>query len=291
MNLKDHLPDQLLQTFQSIIQSDRLSHAYLFSGNYGSFEMALYIAQSQFCEDPQDKLPCGECRACRLVAAGEFSDLKIIEPSGQLIKTDTVRGMLREFSSSGFENQAQFFIIREADKMHPNAANSLLKYIEEPSSHSYMVLLTQEEDKVLPTIKSRTQVFSFPKDFAALSRFLEKKGLLKSQAQLIATLARDYQEAEALASQNKVLELMKDCQHFVSVLSRQENMAYLEVSRLVARCQEKSEQAYVFDILTALLAQSPDRGRAALVSKLYRARQMWLSHVSFQNALEYMVIG
>ena len=119
----------------------------------------------------------------------------------------------------------------------------------------------------------------------------EKKGLLKSQAQLIATLARDYQEAEALASQNKVLELMKDCQHFVSVLSRQENMAYLEVSRLVARCQEKSEQAYVFDMLTALLAQSPDRGRAALVSKLYRARQMWLSHVSFQNALEYMVIG
>ena len=139
MDLKRTQP-KLLEKFNTILQSDRMSHAYLFSGNFASLDMALYLAQSQFCEKRQSGLPCQKCRACRLIANGEFSDVKIIEPQGQLIKTETIKELTKDFSRSGFEGKSQVFIIKDCEKMHVNAANSLLKFIEEPQSSSNVIL-------------------------------------------------------------------------------------------------------------------------------------------------------
>ena len=116
---------KLFEEFSQIIRENRLSHAYLFSGDFGSLDMAIWLAQSRFCVTPENGLPCGHCRPCRLIAQGDFSDVKLVEPQGQIIKTDTIRQLTREFSQSSFEGQAQVFIIRDADKMHssvPNAA-------------------------------------------------------------------------------------------------------------------------------------------------------------------------
>ena len=68
-----------------------------------------------------------------------------------------------QFSQAGIESQQQVFIIEQAEKMHPNAANSLLKVIEEPQSEVYIFFLTSDEEKMLPTIRSRTQIFHFKK--------------------------------------------------------------------------------------------------------------------------------
>ncbi|MCK1203111.1 DNA polymerase III subunit delta', partial [Streptococcus uberis] len=82
-------------------------------------------------------------------------------------------------------------------------------------SASYIFLLTNDDNLVLPTIKSRTQIFHFPKDEAFLSLEAQKKGLLKSQADLLAKLAKNPKDLERLASENKVLDLMTLCQKFV----------------------------------------------------------------------------
>ncbi|MCC9878284.1 DNA polymerase III subunit delta', partial [Streptococcus agalactiae] len=197
MDLKRIQP-KLLEKFNTILQSDRMSHAYLFSGNFASLDMALYLAQSQFCEKRQSGLPCQECRACCLIANGEFSDVKIIEPQGQLIKTETIKELTKDFSRSGFEGKSQVFIIKDCEKMHVNAANSLLKFIEEPQSSSYVILLTNDENNVLPTIKSRTQIFRFPKQLDMLVHQAEQAGLLKSQASLLAQVADDPKHLEIL---------------------------------------------------------------------------------------------
>lgn len=91
--------------------------------------------------------------------------MTIVAPQGNFIKTDTIRELVKNFSQSGFESSQQVFIIRDAEKMHVNAANSLLKVIEEPQSTIHIFLLTNQEEAVLPTIKSRTQIISFPKIF------------------------------------------------------------------------------------------------------------------------------
>ena len=287
----EHLQPQLFKEFNQILKSDRMNHAYLFSGDFASFDFALYLAKSRFCENLQDGLPCGECRECQLIAENEFSDVKIVKPSGQVIKTDTIRELMRDFSRSGFEGKSQVFIIQDCEKMHVNAANSLLKFIEEPQSSSYMILLTSDENKVLPTIKSRTQIFRFPKNKPLLIEQAEKAGVLKTQAEILAELAKTPKHLDELMQDKKILDVIQTCERFVTVLFKEKMLAYLETGRLVQVALEKFDQELVFQLLPLFLAKQFNQKESLVyLEKSYKARQMWKSNVSFQNALEYMVI-
>lgn len=287
MNLAQLQP-KLYETFTQILKADRMSHAYLFSGDFGSFDMALWLAKSRFCEQLSDGLPCQNCRACRLIENQEFSDVKVIEPQGQLIKTDTIRELTRDFSRSGFEGEVQVFIIKDAEKMHSNAANSLLKFIEEPQSQSYMILLTDDEGKVLPTIKSRCQLFHFPKNQGYLENLLLQESLLKNQATLLSQVARNEAEALAFSQNNKILDLEQTLEKFVNYLEKDKNRAYLEVARLAVLASDKDLQEVSLRLLTVILSQ---RQNPDLLSRCYQARRMWQANVSFQNVLEYFVIA
>ncbi|CDO18209.1 DNA polymerase III, delta prime subunit [Streptococcus gallolyticus] len=288
----EHLQPQLFKEFNQILKSDRMNHAYLFSGDFASFDFALYLAKSRFCENLQDGLPCGECRECQLIAENEFSDVKIVKPSGQVIKTDTIRELMRDFSRSGFEGKSQVFIIQDCEKMHVNAANSLLKFIEEPQSSSYMILLTSDENKVLPTIKSRTQIFRFPKNKSLLIEQAEKAGVLKTQAEILAELAKTPKHLDELMQDKKILDVIQTCERFVTVLFKEKMLAYLETGRLVQVALEKSDQELVFQLLPLFLAKQFNQKESLVyLEKSYKAQQMWKSNVSFQNALEYMVIS
>ena len=129
--LKAWQPDQF-DRFVRILEQNQLNHAYLFSGFFGSLEMAQFLAKSLFCMDKVGILPCEKCRNCKLIEQEEFPDVTLIKPVNQVIKTERIRELVAQFSQAGIESQQQVFIIEQAEKMHPNAANSLLKVIEEP---------------------------------------------------------------------------------------------------------------------------------------------------------------
>ncbi|KHD45744.1 DNA polymerase III subunit delta' [Streptococcus hongkongensis] len=280
------------QEFKQILKKNRLNHAYLFSGDYANFDMAIFLAQAIFCQEVRDHLPCGKCRSCQLIENNEFSDVTILEPVGQVIKTDTVREMMRNFSQTGYESQKQVFIIRDCEKMHINAANSLLKFIEEPQSASYIFLLTNDDNQVLPTIKSRTQIFHFPKNTSFLSQRAQELGLLKRQANLIAQLAKSPRDLEILAKDNKVLELVNKSQQFASLLISDKEKAYLEASRLSLVASEKADQDMILKLLTLILSKDySQKNNLYYLEALYKARLMWQSNVSFLNVVEFMVIS
>ena len=283
---------KLFEEFSQIIRENRLSHAYLFSGDFGSLDMAIWLAQSRFCVTPENSLPCGHCRPCRLIAQGDFSDVKLVEPQGQIIKTDTIRQLTREFSQSSFEGQAQVFIIRDADKMHVNAANSLLKFIEEPQSQIYIFLLTADDSRMLPTIKSRAQLFYFPKNRSYLEELLQKEGLLLTQAKVLADFAKDDVQALDLAKDNKILDLINTVERFTQSLLSNQDLLYLDVAKLAVQCSEKSEQEMVWAFLTYQMGKDIQNPQARRwLDLVYEARKMWLANVSFQNAIEYMVLS
>ncbi|TWT14216.1 DNA polymerase III subunit delta' [Streptococcus sp. sy010] len=286
------LQPKIYRDFVRILQTNRLSHAYLFDGQFASLEMALFLTQSQFCADLVDRLPCGKCRSCRLIVRQEFPDLHVIEPTGQLIKTETIRELLHDFSRSGFESDKQVFIIRQAEKMHPNAANSLLKIMEEPRGQSIIFLLTDEANLVLTTIKSRCQQVFFPKNDSYLREFLNREGLLPNQAKVLAQVAQNQEEAMFLAKSQKVLQQLQHLERFLGMLFRDQKMSFLEVAHLATIFKEKSEQELAFKLLSFLLAeQLPKELALFYLERLYVAQKMWKSHVSFQNVLEYMVIS
>ena len=282
---------KLLAEMRRILKSGKRHHAYLFSGGFAAWEMALWLTQTQFCEHPDNHDPCGQCRPCRLIVDNDFADLAILEPTNGLIKTDEVRSLLSRFSSSSYEGTAQVVMIRDADKMHVNAANSLLKVMEEPQSQIYIILLVEDANHLLPTIKSRCQQFDFPKQTAVLVSDLEQMGIFKSQALLLADIASSSEQAKDLAQNQKVLKSLSLIERFVRFLLSDKVKAYLEVGRLAAQISDKDSQALAFQAMVSLLGRDLQDVKARLyLDKLSLARSMWQSNVSFQNALEYMVL-
>ncbi len=276
---------KLFEEFSQIIRENRLSHAYLFSGDFGSLDMAIWLAQSRFCLTPEDGLPCSHCRPCRLIAQGDFSDVKLVEPQGQIIKTDIIRQLTREFSQSSFEGHAQVFIIRDADKMHVNAANSLLKFIEEPQSQIYIFLLTADDSRILPTIKSRAQLFYFPKNKAYLEDLLQREGLLLTQAKVLADFAKDETQALSLSKDKKVLDVIDIVERFEQSLLANHDLLYLDVAKLAVQCSEKSD-------LNRVEGLASERDFARYDENLLKAEQSMgvVADLIAQNQLDMKVV-
>ncbi|MEI4351977.1 DNA polymerase III subunit delta' [Streptococcus suis] len=287
-----NLQPSVFQRFVRILEQRRLAHAYLFSGDFVSFDMAIFLSQSLFCQEKEGVLPCQKCRSCRLIEANEFSDLTVIAPQGNVIKTDTIRELVKNFSQSGFESNKQVFIIRDAEKMHVNAANSLLKVIEEPQSAIHIFLLTNQEEGVLPTIKSRTQIIGFPKNIPVMERMLEEEGLLKTQANLLAQLVSSQEEAKKLAENKNFLDLMGQTKKFTDLLLMEPTRAYLQVGILVSLAVEKAEQGRLFDLLSLILSEKmmDSANVREKMDAVLKAKKMWQANVSLQNSLEYITL-
>lgn len=288
--LKDCQPQQY-ERFVHILEQNQLNHAYLFSGYFGSLEMALFLAKSLFCTDKQGVLPCESCRSCKLIDQEEYPDVTIVRPINQIIKTERIRELVGQFSQSGIESQRQVFIIEQADKMHLNAANSLLKVIEEPQSEVYIFFLTNDEDKILPTIRSRTQIFQFKKQEANLIFQLEKLGLVKKKARLLAQFSQSQIEAEKLLNQATFWTLVEESERLFSDILSRKRESYLQVAKLASLADDKEKQDQVLRILEVLAGQEILRtGAQRILENLVEARKMWKANVSFQNAMDYLVL-
>ena len=288
--LKAWQPDQF-DRFVHILEQDQLNHAYLFSGFFGSFEMAQFLAKSLFCTDKVGVLPCEKCRNCKLIEQEEFPDVTLIKPVNQVIKTERIRELVGQFSQAGIESQQQIFIIEQAEKMHPNAANSLLKVIEEPQSEVYIFFLTSDEEKILPTIRSRTQIFHFKKQEEKLILLLEQKGLVKKKATLLAQFCQSRAEAEKLANQASFWTLVDESERLLTWLLAKKKESYLQVAKLASLADDKEKQDQVLRILEVLCGQDLLKARIRqILQDLLEARKMWQANVSFQNAMEYLAL-
>ena len=288
--LKAWQPDQF-DRFVRILEQDQLNHAYLFSGFFGSSEMAQFLAKSLFCTEKVGVLPCEKCRNCKLIEQEEFPDVTLIKPVNQVIKTERIRELVGQFSQAGIESQQQVFIIEQAEKMHPNAANSLLKVIEEPQSEVYIFFLTSDEEKMLPTIRSRTQIFHFKKQEEKLILLLEQMGLVKKKATLLAQFSQSRIEAEKLANQASFWTLVDESERLLNWLLVKKKESYLQVAKLANLADDKEKQDQVLRILEVLCGQDLLQARIRVILQdLLEARKMWQANVSFQNAMEYLIL-
>ena len=288
--LKDLQPVQF-DRFVRILDQNQLNHAYLFSGLFGGLDMAKFLAKSLFCTDKVGVLPCEKCRNCKLIEEEEFPDVTVIKPINQIIKTERIRELVSQFSQAGIESQQQVFIIEQAEKMHPNAANSLLKVIEEPQSEAYIFFLTSDEEKILPTIRSRTQIFHFKKQEEKLILLLEQLGLVKKKATLLAQLSLSQAEAEKLINQASFWTLVDESERLLTRLVAKKKESYLQVAKLASLADDKEKQDQVLRILEILCGQDILQARVRVILQdLLEARKMWQANVSFQNAMEYLVL-
>ncbi len=140
-----------------LLRSERMPHCFLLSGATATArrDTAVYIAAAIECRAPTR--PCGKCRDCRKAAENLHPDILYTEAGGKsaTVRLDDVR-MIRETSVlPPGEGAARVYIVPEADKLRPDGQNSLLKIIEEPPEHVYIILCADSRASLLPTVLSR----------------------------------------------------------------------------------------------------------------------------------------
>ncbi|WP_270167048.1 DNA polymerase III subunit delta' [Paenibacillus sp. SYP-B4298] len=147
---------------QQALERKQVSHAYLFSGPSGTGKRAtaMAFAKALFCERNGTDA-CGECLSCRKLEHGNQPNLLQIAPDGATIKIDQIRELQHELSYRQQGQERKVYILEGAEKLTLPAANSLLKFLEEPSSPITALLLTDNGQAILPTIRSRSQIVPF----------------------------------------------------------------------------------------------------------------------------------
>jgi DNA polymerase-3 subunit gamma/tau len=155
--------EHITTTLKNAVAAGRLGHAYLFSGPRGTGKttIARLVAKAANCHDEDlTQRPCNTCPPCLAVNDGRYLDLIEIDAASNT-GVDDIRDLREKINFAPSEGRFKVYIIDEVHMLSVAAFNALLKTLEEPPQHAIFILATTEEHKVLLTIKSRCQQFSF----------------------------------------------------------------------------------------------------------------------------------
>ena len=179
----------LMQRFSRLLANHRLANAYLLVGpqDSGKTQTALSLAQMVNCESDKEK-PCGQCSACLKIANGNHPDIHVIgNDEMESIKIEDIRYISSRVQLMAYEGKTKVFIIRNIELMTLDAANALLKTLEEPAPNTLMILTTSVPESNLDTIKSRCHIVKFfPSSVNRIEKFLTDEGLKIQDAHFLA---------------------------------------------------------------------------------------------------------
>lgn len=183
---------ETIRQIKEMLATQRLAHAMLFVGpeGIGKGLVARVAAAAMLCELQPAVEHCGQCSACRLLEGGIQPDFLAVRPEGESIKINQIRRLQTEAAFFPQAGDSKVVVVEEAEKMTVDAANSLLKLLEEPPPYLKFILLANNTQAILPTILSRCRQFRFlplPPEFIA--GYLINEGFTAAKAKIAARLS------------------------------------------------------------------------------------------------------
>ncbi len=183
---------QLKENLSRSLNSGHISHFYLISGpsGAGKHTLARLLAAAILCQG--NGKPCGACRACRKVMEGNHPDfITVDDPEKKNVPVDLIRQARADIFIQPNESDHKIYLFPRAQDMRAEAQNALLKVLEEPPKYGVFLLLTDNPEKLLPTVRSRcTELQLRPLEEGILSRALREKFPQATAEQLAAAMAR-----------------------------------------------------------------------------------------------------
>jgi DNA polymerase-3 subunit delta' len=235
------------------VANGTMRHAYLFCGppGLGRRTLAIRFAQALNCTTPSDTgIPCGACRDCKQIGAMAHADLTVIqaETEGGTLKVDQIRELRKTMILKPYMSKFRVAIFLRFQEANDNAANALLKTLEEAPSYAVLILTADNPEQLLPTIVSRCEILRLrPSSIVELKKYLEGRGVESDHARLIAHIsggrpgyARQLVEDDSLLDTRE--ERLNDLLTLLSA-SRVEKFSYADK---LARDKDSMRQALSF---------------------------------------------
>lgn len=243
----------LTKHFAKLIRENKLVHVYLLSGaeGTGKIELAKWVAKGIFCLNSQNGVPCLKCSECNRIENNNHPDVVTIMPDGLSIKVEQIRYLKSEFNKSGVESDRKVFIIQDAQKMSIGAANSLLKFLEEPSGNITAFLLTSEPQKLLPTIISRCQEVEMQQlTSGQLEQELISESISEKNSHILANLAQSVVEAKKINDNENFDKILATVNNWYRKLLRKDLLSFVMIqSKIIGLIQNKEDQNLVLQVI------------------------------------------
>lgn len=238
------------------VLSGKVASGYLFCGpeGVGKASCALSFAMALMCErrDPNESDGCGRCDSCHKVRQRLHPDLHWLAPDGAFLKIDQIRELKGKLSLRPHEAKVKIAVLEEAERMHPTAANALLKVLEEPTADTCFILLAKSPRFVLPTVRSRCQTVPFvplcPED---IERILLARGAEQEAARIATRLAEGSvgRAVSALESTSEMRQRIERVKQLERAISAQDPMLGLKAAEELAKGTDRQEAMAVLELL------------------------------------------
>ena len=246
--------DRVKKIMCKALQREKVPNSILFCGQegVGKKELALVLAKAMNCEQKKDDA-CEICASCRAIHKGNFPDVLEIHPEKNKIKIEQMRNLRQIAYLKPMVGRKRVFIIVEAEKMTGEAANSLLKILEEPPLFSHIILITHNPFMIIPTIKSRCQILNFsPVSREDIGKILVEKGYESEKAKIISLLVRGNLRNALSLEWEEVEDRRKRAWQLLLSLIGKGNMAFfLRNYSFSQRALVKEEWEQILEILSS----------------------------------------
>lgn len=246
MGFDELFGNQRIRTIlSSFVKNDIIPTSMIFHGP-GSANMlsfAIAFARGVNCLNPDKNGDyCGTCTHCTEIEKGIFIDLQILAPDGQFYKKEQITQLVEENSQKPLKGKRKINILTDVDQMNANSANAFLKVLEEPAPLNVFILLTENLNALLSTIKSRCQIMKFsPLSRPEIKTYLmEKRGFDAEKADLISYLGQTNMESLMVVDFEQFMERrVKGLATLVSLLTQRGMEGILLELLNLSRSREK----------------------------------------------------
>lgn len=206
------------------VLSHRLAHAYLFRGpdGVGKQLLARILAAAVNCNESNGLAACGKCSSCKKFAATMHPDFEFVSPEKGAIKIAQIRELIKTLSFAPYEAKTRVVLIEDVHTMRQEAANSLLKTLEEPPANNLLILTADSSRTILQTIVSRCQTISFYPLNVADTVDVIIRDSPKIDKDTAMTLARFSEGSPGKALLLHRLEIVSFCKQVIELISDRE---------------------------------------------------------------------
>lgn len=219
--------DKIKSELQENIKTETISHSYLFVGQegIGKRKIAQEFSKMILCLSEDCKL-CNTCASCIKFDSGNNPEFTFVEPDGNSIKIAQIRTMQEKIYEKPILSNKKVFIINDSDKMTEEAQNSLLKTLEEPPEYIVIILITNNENRLLNTIKSRCLKISFNNiDTEQILEYIQKNQIIQNPSKNILNMCN--------GSLGRLEKIKENLEEYNQIEHITENLLYKRIPNII----------------------------------------------------------